>query len=186
MQIENLKYLRENLRSLIKNIDKNIDALYKIATHDEKTGLYNYKFFQEILNIEFEKAKRGENLSLAIFDIDNFKQINTKYGHIKADEFLVKIARIIEKHIRKSDIVARFGGEEFIVLLPNTSVEKAKKVTERIRRTVEKSLKKQQITISAGLTEYRKGDNKTNLKKRADKALHKAKKTMGKNIIITD
>jgi len=184
MEVKNLKHLRENLKSLIKNIDKNINTLYEIATRDEKTGLYNYKFFQEILNIEFEKAKRGENLSLVIFDIDNFKQINTKFGHIKADEFLVKIAKIIEKHTRKSDIVARFGGEEFIILLPDTRASKAKKVAERIRKMVEKNLKKQQITISAGLTEYKKRDSKTSFKKRADKALYKAKETKNKIIIL--
>ncbi len=184
MEVKNLKHLRENLKSLIENIDKNINALYEIATKDEKTGLYNYKFFQEILNIEFEKAKRGENLSLAIFDVDNFKQINTKFGHIKADKFLIKIAKIIESCVRKSDIVARFGGEEFIVLLPNTTSIKAKKVAERIRKSVEEKLKSFHITISAGLTEYKKRDSETSFKKRADKALYKAKETKNKIIVL--
>jgi diguanylate cyclase (GGDEF)-like protein len=180
MGAESLKQIKENLRSLIENIDKNINSLYKIATYDPKTGLHNYRFFSELFDIEFEKAKRGEKLSLVILDIDNFKQINTKYGHTKADEFLVKIARILEKCIRKSDIVARFGGEEFVILLPNTTSTKARRVAERIRKAVRKELKKFNITISGGISKYKKRDTKTRMKQRADRALRQAKKTKNK------
>ncbi len=175
MEIRNLKQIKENLKSLITNIDKNIDSLYKIATHDEKTGLYNYKFFSEMLKIELEKAKRGNKLSIAIFDIDFFKQINTKYGHIKADELLIKVAKLLESSLRISDIIARFGGEEFIALLPNTSKQQAKLVAERLRKLVEKQLSKYSLTISSGITEYKSKDTIKTIKTRADKALFKAK-----------
>jgi len=176
---ESLKKLKENLKELIENIDENVNSLYKIATYDQKTGLHNYRFFSELFEIEFEKAKRGNKLSLAIFDIDNFKEINTKIGHIKADYVLVKVARLLEKGLRKYDILARFGGEEFIVLLPGTNLKKARKVAERIRKFIEKEFK-EKITISGGLTEYRERDSITKMKEKADMALLKAKQ-QGKN-----
>ena len=74
MNIENLKELKENLKGVLVHLDKNINKLYKIATTDEKTGLHNYKFFKEVFEIELAKAKRGQNLCLAIFDIDFFKK----------------------------------------------------------------------------------------------------------------
>ncbi|MDD5151258.1 MAG: GGDEF domain-containing protein [Flavobacterium sp.] len=163
-------------------MDKNIESLYNLATHDEKTGLYNYRFFQEIFGIEFEKAKRGQNLSIVIFDIDNFKMINSKFGHINADKILIKVAKIIKNILRKYDVVARFGGEEFIVMLPSTNLIKAKKVSERIRISIEKDFKKEKVTISGGIAEYKKGDTKEKLKNRADKFLFKAKSN-GKNRI---
>lgn len=170
----NLKTIKEDLGRLVKNINKNIDSLYDIATHDPKTGLHNYQFFQEMFEIEFEKAKRGNKLCLAIFDIDYFKVINTKLGHIKADKILKQIAGILKKNLRISDILARFGGEEFITILPSTSVNKARLVIERIRKKVESQFKRK-VTISAGLAEYKKKDSKHSLKEKADKALFKAK-----------
>jgi len=175
METENLKQIKENLKDLLTNIDKNIDSLYEIATHDEKTGLYNYKFFSEMLKIELEKAKRGGKLSIAIFDIDHFKALNTKLGHIKADEILKQVANILERSLRKSDIIARFGGEEFIALLPNTGKAKAKMVAERLRRIIFNRLKLSGITISSGITEYKSKDTVKKIKERADKALFKAK-----------
>jgi len=184
MKIENLKELKQNLKNILNSLDKNIDSLYELATRDEKTKLYNYKFFKNILEIEFEKARRGSPLSLAILDIDDFKQVNTKYGHIKADQFLVKTARTIEKSLRKSDIVARFGGEEFIILFSNTNVNKAEKISERIRKKIEAN-SKPKINVSIGLTEYKEKDTIMKLKSRADSALYKAKST-GKNKVVTN
>ncbi len=184
MKSKKIQEIKQNISSLLSNISDNIDSLYEIATKDEKTKIYNYKFFSELFSIEFEKAKRGQKLSLAIFDIDYFKKINSKYGHIKADDFLVKIAKIIQNSIRKSDILARFGGEEFILLLPLTSKTKAKKTAERIRRQIEKNFKKYNITISGGISQYKKKDTKSNFKKRADKALYKAKKVRNKMVCL--
>jgi len=117
---------RKKVEELFDTIIESFSSLYEVATHDEKTGLYNNKFFETILDMEIEKAKRGkEKLSLMITDIDFFKKINDKYGHIKADELLKRLADVMTKLVRKSDIVARFGGEEFMILLPETNLEKA-------------------------------------------------------------
>ncbi|HEA46321.1 MAG TPA: GGDEF domain-containing protein [Candidatus Pacearchaeota archaeon] len=171
---------RAKIEELFSAMTESVSLLYDAATRDEKTGLYNSRFFENMLDMEFEKAGRGQQkLSLFIIDIDFFKKVNDKHGHIKADEFLVRLSKILQKQFRRSDVVSRFGGEEFIILLPETNIEKAKRITSRLRSAVksDKILKKHGITISGGLTQYKKGDTKKKLKKRADKALYKAKNT---------
>jgi diguanylate cyclase (GGDEF)-like protein len=171
---------KEKIESLFSAMNESVSMLYEAATHDEKTGLKNNKFFESILEMEIEKAERGyQRLSLFIIDIDFFKKVNDTYGHIKADEFLVLLAKILKKQLRKSDVAARFGGEEFFILLPQTGIDKAKKITARIRTAIktDRILKKHNITVSGGLTEYKKGDTTKKIKERADKALYKAKQT---------
>ncbi|MFQ5531628.1 MAG: GGDEF domain-containing protein [Candidatus Nanoarchaeia archaeon] len=171
---------RKQIHDLLENMHESISLLYEAATHDEKTGLYNNKFFENILDMEIEKAKRGkQKLSLFIIDIDFFKQINDKYGHIKADEVLARLAKVVMKQIRKSDIAARFGGEEFFILLPETNLEKATKLTSRLKSAIksDKMLKRYGVTVSGGLTQFKKTDTKKRLKQRVDKALYKAKQT---------
>jgi diguanylate cyclase (GGDEF)-like protein len=171
---------RKKVEELFDTIIESFSSLYEVATHDEKTGLYNNKFFETILDMEIEKAKRRqEKLSLIITDIDFFKKINDKYGHMKADELLKRLAGVMLKLVRKSDIVARFGGEEFIILLPETSLEKAKLFATRLKRAVHSDavLKKHNLTISGGITQYKERDNKKKLKERVDKALYQAKET---------
>jgi diguanylate cyclase (GGDEF)-like protein len=171
---------RKKIEDLFESMNESVSMLYEVATHDEKTGLYNNKFFETLLDMEIEKAKRGQQkLSLIMIDIDFFKEVNDKYGHIKADEFLKKLADIIRKNVRKSDIAARFGGEEFTVLLPETDLEKAKTFSLKLRRLIhaDKTLKKYKITVSGGVTQFRSKDkdNKKKFKERADKALYQAK-----------
>ena len=166
------------IEQLFQAMNESISMLYEAATHDEKTGLYNSKFFENILDMEVEKVKRGqEALSLLIIDIDFFKKINDKHGHIKADEFLVRLAKILKKQFRKSDVVSRFGGEEFFVLLPETNLKKAKQIASRLKRSIKSDsvLKRYNITVSGGLTQFKKRDSKKTFKARADKALYKAK-----------
>ena len=170
---------RKKITELFDNLNESISFLYEVAIKDEKTGLYNNKFFETTFEMEFEKAKRGyEKLSLIMIDIDFFKKINDTYGHIKADELLKQLGKILKKQIRKSDIAARFGGEEFLILLPETSLEKAKKFATRLRKAInsDRILKKHNFTVSGGITQYKKGDTKKKLKKRADTALYQAKK----------
>ena len=169
---------KEKITEIFESLNKSISMLHEAAIKDEKTGLYNNKFFENIFDIEFEKAKREqEKLSLFIIDIDYFKKVNDTYGHMKADEFLKRLADILVKKMRKTDIAARFGGEEFFILLPNTDIEKAKKLTSRLREAIKLDpiLKKHKITVSGGLTQYKKNDTKKKFKERADRALYKAK-----------
>ena len=117
----------QEMHDLFKSINLSIPALYKMVTHDDKTGIYNNRFFETILEIEFDKCKRGKQvISIALLDIDFFKKINDKYGHIKGDDLLKRLAKVIQKTLRKSDIVARFGGEEFIILFSETNLNQAK------------------------------------------------------------
>jgi len=182
---------RKKIKSIDPNFKKNIDGvlegikgslyeLYEFAVRDEKTGIYNYRFFKNIFEMEFEKAKRGkQKLSLAVIDIDFFKKFNDNYGHLVGDKVLVELAKTLEKELRKYDILARFGGEEFFVLLPETSSVRGKKIGERLRKSLRenKFLKKYNVTISIGITEYKDTDTMTRMTKRADKALYVSKKS---------
>ena len=177
---------RKRFKELMSMMDESVSLLYEAATHDEKTGLYNNKFLENMLNMEIEKAKRAqEKLSVCMIDIDFFKKINDKHGHMKADELLEKLADVLMKQIRKSDIAARFGGEEFFVLLPETDLNKAKRFAARLKTAIKSDsmLTKYNLTVSGGITEYRKGDTKKRLKERVDKALYQAKK-QGRNRFI--
>ncbi len=169
---------KKQIGELFERMNESISMLYEAATHDEKTGLYNSKFFDTMIGMEMEKAQRGnEKLSLMVIDIDFFKKINDKYGHLKADEMLAQLAKILNKTMRRSDIISRFGGEEFFILLPNTNLSKAKRLTSRLRESIksDKMLKKYNLTVSGGLSQYKPRDTKKKFMERADKALYKAK-----------
>ncbi|MFZ1971029.1 MAG: GGDEF domain-containing protein [Candidatus Nanoarchaeia archaeon] len=169
---------REKITEMFDAMQKSISMLYEAAIVDEKTGLYNHKFFETVLDMEMEKAERKkEKLSLVMIDIDHFKKINDTYGHLKADEMLAQLAKVVKKCARKSDVVARFGGEEFFILLPLTTLEKAKKFASRLKTAIHKDsfLKKYKLTVSGGITQYKIKDDKLKFKERADKALYKAK-----------
>jgi len=179
--------MRENMSKLLKELEKNINYLYEIATIDEKTGVYNNKFFKTVSEMELDKAKRGIGpLSLFMIDLDNFKKLNDTYGHLIGDLVLKRLGFILKKGTRKYDIVSRFGGEEFVILLPNTSIKRARIVCDRLRANVQKDvkMKKYSVTLSGGLVEYKKGDSVKRMQVRADNALYKAKK-LGKNRIET-
>ena len=169
---------REKINDMFEAMHKSISMLYEAAIKDEKTGVYNHKFFETIIEMEIEKAKRKkEKLSLVLIDIDHFKKINDTHGHLKADEMLFHLAKVLKKTARKSDVVARFGGEEFFILLPETSLEKAKKFASRLKTAIHSDsfLKKFKLTVSGGITEFKPRDTKLKFKERADKALYKAK-----------
>ena len=166
------------LKGLLDKIQVSVNKLYHVATHDQKTGLYNNIFFRDVFILELDKAKRGKKLSLIIVDIDFFKKVNDTYGHLTADKILERVARVLEKEVRKYDIVARFGGEEFFIMLPAASLKTAKRIAERLRKAVfhDNHLKKHKISVSLGIAEYKEMDNLDRISKRADKALYKAKK----------
>ncbi len=177
---------KEKIEELFGTMKESISLLYEAAIRDEKTGLYNSKFFETILDMEIEKVKRRQQkLSIFMIDIDYFKRINDEYGHLKADELLVRLAEVLTKQFRKSDIISRFGGEEFLVLLPETDLEKAKKITSRLRTAIKSDnlLKKHGVTVSGGLTEFKKKDTKKTFEQRADKALYQAKKQGGDRFV---
>ncbi len=180
--------IRKKFSKLISELQSHVDILYELATIDEKTGVYNNKFFKTISEMELEKARRGMGqLSLVIIDLDHFKKINDNYGHLVGDAVLKKLGTILKENVRKYDIVSRFGGEEFIVLFPNTNLERAKMVSERLKRNIEnnKEMMRYKLTTSGGVSTYHKNDNVTRMKQRADKALYRAKNN-GRNRIETE
>lgn len=161
---------------------------------DPLTGLSNKGFMYLRLNIDIEKcAKRGREFSLAMIDIDRFKKINDTYGHLAGDMVLKEIAEILRENVRMSDLIIRWGGEEFAILLPETTEEGAADLVERIRKAIEDhdfgpEIGFTKVTISAGVVSFKdlvqvkqregKLTNDTDLIVAfSDKALYKAKQT---------
>jgi len=159
------------------------EKIKKLATTDPLTGAFNrYQLFKK-LEEEIERSKRyGSHLSLIMFDIDNFKSINDTYGHNVGDQVLKITIDTIKKHLRKTDTLGRFGGEEFMIICPNIDSEGAKKIAEKIRKLVRDinihSIP--EITISIGVAEYNYGEDISEFIKKADIALYSAK-NKGKN-----
>lgn len=114
------------------------DKIYQLATIDAGTQIFNKQYLQDTLDSEFRKAKSSQrNLSILVFDLDHFKKVNDTYGHNAGDQVLRDLAKVVKICIRKEDIFARFGGEEFVVILPNTNAQQAVKVAETIRQKCE-------------------------------------------------
>lgn len=167
------------------------DQMYSMLTTDFQTKTYNYRYLMQRLDLEFSRCVRyGRPLSLMIYDIDNFKSINDNFGHQAGDLLLVKTAQLVAGRLRSDDIYARFGGDEFCVLCPETSLEQAMHLAERMRRLVSSAnftFKdwKLDVTISIGAAELSEGmKSAEQLVGAADKALYNAKR-QGKNQIST-
>ncbi len=156
-----------------------------LATIDPLTKVYNRLKFDEILQTEIERAKRYNTIfSLIMFDIDDFKKINDTYGHQVGDFVLKEIATLVKKNIRATDFIARWGGEEFMVLAPHTNLTCAEKLAYKLKIVIENhDFKIGKITASFGVTQYKEGDTPNSIIHRADEALYQAKKK-GKNQVI--
>ena len=158
------------------------------ASHDKLTGLFNRNRFDELYEKEIKRARRYNNdLSLILFDIDNFKMINDSYGHQTGDEVLKEIAKIILGNVREQDINVRWGGEEFLILLPQTNLLGAFTVANKIRTSIETNIfttNSLNITASFGVTQLLENDDESSFIARSDKFLYEAKKT-GKNKVVS-
>lgn len=163
---------------------------YRSSVTDFKTQLYNHSFFQKRLSEELAKVTRHNNsISILLLDIDHFKQLNDLHGHLGGDKVLFHLSRNLEHTLRQEDIIARFGGEEFIILLPESSKEAAFHVAERVRQEIElmevpymeKTLK---ITVSIGVNHINSTRYASPLKliEQADKALYHSKEN-GRNCV---
>ncbi len=145
------------------------------------TNLWNRRYLYTRLKDEMKRLKQNKVLSLAIIDIDNFKRINDTFGHLFGDKVLIEMACILQKNLRKNDIVARWGGEEFIIVLPKTDVKGAKIVFERIRKIIENYDFGCKITVSGGIAFVGEDIEVDKLIGMADEALYEAKRR--KNLI---
>ncbi|HHV94074.1 MAG TPA: GGDEF domain-containing protein [Firmicutes bacterium] len=159
----------------------------RLSSKDPVTGVYNRKKFDEALDEWIGFSKRyGNPLSLILLDVDNFKEVNDTYGHIVGDSVLKSVAATVSQSIRDTDVFARWGGDEFALLLPNTDIRQAEKLAERIRKCISSSSSDnpKDITCSFGVAAYEEHDTKQSLLRKVDDLLLQAK-TSGKNIVIS-
>ncbi|MGW8246688.1 MAG: diguanylate cyclase [Acidiferrobacterales bacterium] len=166
--------------------------LQEIAVRDGLTGLFNHRYFQEILSKELARsARHNRDLSLLFLDVDDFKKYNDTHGHQLGDTLLKQLSHIIKDAMREGDVVARYGGEEFVVVLPETDNACAVQVAEKLRKLVEgfafrgeETQPQGKVTISLGVSNRISDSTTASLIQRADQALYKAK-SEGKNCIRT-
>lgn len=168
-------------------LERKNELLFEMSSVDELTKISNRRALIERLKAEMTEASRTSRpLSIAIFDIDDFKRVNDTKGHVYGDGVLVDVAAILKNSIREADFVGRYGGEEFMVVFPNTPLQLATGVSERIRETVKnhRFLDEMRITISGGVIQY-SNEDLTEFIHTVDTCLYHAKRC-GKNQIVTD
>jgi len=162
-----------------------------LSVHDGLTGLYTHLFIMSSLSQEVSRSARyGSNLSILLLDLDNFKEVNDELGHLAGDAVLKEVAQILKASVRGIDSVGRYGGEEFLVILPETDAEAAMLIGERLRRKLEATQfvyerNEISLTLSGGLAVFREGMDENALIKIADENLYKAKRE-GKNMVSYD
>ncbi|MBO6087052.1 GGDEF domain-containing protein [bacterium] len=190
-----LDEIQHNIESIIESFDipntnkmeviKKINFMYtqtkQMSVTDPLTRLFNRRHFENEFEREFKRAKRYDNgLSLAIIDIDFFKKINDTYGHSCGDFVLKEVAYIMKANFRQTDTLFRYGGEEFVVILTETSGLNAEIPLERLRKRIENNIfifnnQKINVTVSIGVTSKTDFENYSEMFDNADKALYKAK-----------
>ncbi len=178
-------------KNLIDQLQTEVSILQEQAQTDALTGLYNYRFFADVLPREMERAQRSlQPMSMIMIDIDHFKKFNDQWGHEVGNQALIHIAKLIHQTIRKLDIACRFGGEEFVVILPNTDLRQSIHVANRIREVIEDTCLRIttetiSITASLGVDEYRANhtDSLEGFIERVDAWLYQAKH-LGRNRVM--
>ncbi|MCB9770963.1 MAG: diguanylate cyclase [Candidatus Omnitrophica bacterium] len=147
-----------------------------LSVTDPLTNLWNYRCFINSVDEEIQRFKRFANtFSLLMIDVDNFKGYNDSYGHLEGDIFLRDLGKIFTGHLRVIDKVCRYGGDEFVVLLPSCNIDQAKIVAEKLRQLVEQYSFKEKMTVSIGVVEFRKTLSRFEFIMRVDRALYEAK-----------
>lgn len=177
----------------LERLRREREALRKLVSVDELTGLFNFRFLKNALEREMERTRRtGLSTGLIMVDLDHFKQVNDIHGHENGNLALRAAAEIWRSQLRKIDIPCRYGGEEFIIILPNTRIRDAIQVAERLRRELsatplEMGTESVRLTASFGVDDYREGENLT-----ADAFIHRvdmfvlAAKNEGRNRVCYD
>jgi diguanylate cyclase len=180
-QLKNMNSKIQVMESESKDLRGKLQIARDKALRDQLTGLPNRRAYEEQLSTEVARWQRYKTpLTMIIWDVDHFKKINDNYGHKAGDKTLLLISSLLTKNCRQTDFVARFGGEEFVMLLPDTSKESGFIMAEKIRTIIEKSGfnaggKAISVTISCGITQYLDTDSFDSLFERADQGLYSAK-----------
>jgi diguanylate cyclase (GGDEF)-like protein len=169
------------------------NTMEKIQLHNELniksqidpiTKIYNYRLLSESLDREIERYKREKReFFVYMMDIDDFKSYNDVFGHLEGDELLTNFGKILNEQVRKTDIVCRYAGDEFCIILSNTTLEGAITPAEKIIKAVEAFEFKRVVTVSIGIAGYKEGMTKKDIIGKADKALYEAKHK-GKNQVV--
>jgi diguanylate cyclase (GGDEF)-like protein len=176
-----LSTMRMRLKQQKRELQDALARIHKLATRDDLTGLINRRHMEELSQIEHRRSLRsGATPCLCLVDIDHFKRINDQHGHDAGDEVLRLFARQAAATMRETDLLARWGGEEFLVMLPDTQPQEASMGFERLRRLLSRDLvwgerPHLRVTFSAGLTAWRPGESMRQALARADRALYEAK-----------
>ncbi len=179
--------LNNELLTMQRELEKKNRELERLAYSDALTGLLNrHAILEKLAEWAVHVQRYRERLSIAMLDIDHFKQVNDTRGHRTGDRVLSDVAGVVSRSIRQTDFVGRYGGEEFLVILPCTDAASATIMGERIRTSIERTPMCDPasgplpLTVSIGIAEHATGDNEDVLVSRADAALYRAK-AMGRN-----
>lgn len=187
---EELSTAQRDLVKANQALSRREKALEKIAHSDPLTDLPNRRAMQDRLPVELERVRRyGRPLCLAITDIDHFKDVNDAYGHETGDAALVQVARTLKERSRQADFVGRWGGEEFILLLPETSLDAAVAILDRLRCDIgalDIPPLSRPLTVSVGVTQAAGTDEPDKLFRRADQALYAAKQAGRDRVVASD
>ena len=173
----------------IRQLEDELEQVSELVREDQLTGALNRRGLDEIMEKEFKRTQRAHSpISIALLDIDNFKRLNDTLGHQAGDQALIHLAKVIKETLRPSDSVGRYGGEEFIIILPDTGLDEAVATVSRLQRELTKKFfmhnnERLLITFSAGVALRGEDEDETEVVGRADKAMYLAKQT-GKNRVI--
>lgn len=182
-QLEKVARISDRYQSMLQ--DLNI-SLREASTHDSLTGIANRRLLTERLREEVDRAKRYDRpLSIAMLDIDRFKEVNDGYGHEVGDSVLVEVARVMDAELRDQDLCGRWGGEEFLILMPESRLEVAERVMQRLATSIASLVVRVNddqlsVTASIGIAQLRPEENYSSAVNRADAALMRAKRN-GRN-----
>ncbi|MBC7076044.1 MAG: GGDEF domain-containing protein [Syntrophomonadaceae bacterium] len=180
-----LEQKNQELKELLQRVEQ-------LAMNDYLTGVYNRRSAVELIQKELARSQReGKSFSILMADIDDFKQVNDRYGHECGDYVLKRVAGLIREASRQYDVVARWGGEEFLLMLPRTQLEEAKIVAERIRALVARQVFSYQgfsfsVTLTIGVAGFLPGDDVDGLIRRADKFMYLGKKREKNQVVVEE
>lgn len=181
----------EDSEARIQELESKLEQLSELVREDQLTGSLNRRGLDDVLERELARSERRRTpLCVALLDLDDFKRLNDTHGHSAGDEALIHLVKVVKDTLRTMDVIARFGGEEFMLVLPETPLDDAVQTVTRVQRELTKQIfmyenKKLLITFSAGVALHQSGEDPAEMIKRADEALYRAKRA-GKNRVVAE